>query len=253
MGTSRSYSIFLGVAEILAGALLLSKRTRVLGGLMAVGIMANIVAINFCFDISVKVYSTFLLFLSLVLVAKDGQQLYEFFILKKMTSLRSWSPKFYRNKKYWIIKVVIIWIILFETLAKFVSAGNYNDDNAMRPLFHGAYQVEQMIINQDTLQPILTNQNRWKNVFIHRQGFFISQNMGNQMQDYALKYDLDNQQFLLENYKKEQVGFLNFEKVGKVDLRLFGKIKNDSVDVFVKNIDWKQMKLLEGEFRWMLE
>ena len=57
MGISRPYTIFAGVAEIIAACLLLFKRTRLVGALLAFFILVNVVAINFSYDISVKILS----------------------------------------------------------------------------------------------------------------------------------------------------------------------------------------------------
>ena len=254
MGTSRGYSIFLGVAEILAATLLLFRRTRLVGGLIAFGILINIVAINFCFDISVKVFSSFLLLLSALIISKDGRRLFDFLFLKKTTSLTTWSPiHFYQSRIYGALKIGLIWWILFDALARFFVTQNFNDDLAIRPLFHGAYEVEQMVQNQDTLLPFQIESARWQHVFIHRNGYFITQNSQQQMQDFGLEYDLEGQRFLLQNSKKENVGALNFIATDDLGLSLSGNIRQDTVEVFLKKIDWEGMKLLEDEFHWRVD
>jgi hypothetical protein len=65
MGSSYGYNLFLGCTELLTGVLLFFRKTRAIGALAAVFICANIVAVNFSFDISVKLLSSFLLLLSL--------------------------------------------------------------------------------------------------------------------------------------------------------------------------------------------
>ena len=69
MGSSHSYSIFMGLLEIIPGILLLFSKTRNLGVLIAIGVFIQVVAINYSFDISVKLFSSFLLLLSLFLFA----------------------------------------------------------------------------------------------------------------------------------------------------------------------------------------
>ena len=48
--------------EILAAVLILIKRTRLMGLLLSLGILINVVAVNFGFDISVKLFSLFFFF-----------------------------------------------------------------------------------------------------------------------------------------------------------------------------------------------
>lgn len=61
MGVSSFYSIFMGITECLAALFLLFKRTRLLGFLVAFGILINVFAINIGFDITVKYFSGLLL------------------------------------------------------------------------------------------------------------------------------------------------------------------------------------------------
>ena len=42
MGTSRIYNIFMGIIEIIPAVLLLHKRTRFLGGLIAFVVLTNV-------------------------------------------------------------------------------------------------------------------------------------------------------------------------------------------------------------------
>src|SRR5579863_6336567 len=57
MGSSAPYTIFSGVLETTGGLLLLFRRTTALGALIASAVLANIVALNFCYDVPVKLFS----------------------------------------------------------------------------------------------------------------------------------------------------------------------------------------------------
>ena len=59
-GFSKGYNLFLGLGEFIAGTLLLHRKTRLIGTLIALSIITNIVAINFFYDIPVKLFSSFI-------------------------------------------------------------------------------------------------------------------------------------------------------------------------------------------------
>ncbi|HVS63755.1 MAG TPA: hypothetical protein VMT85_09690 [Thermoanaerobaculia bacterium] len=61
MGYSRLYNLFSGGVDVLGGVLLLFRRTATLGALVAIGAMANVVLLNFAYDVPVKLYSMHLL------------------------------------------------------------------------------------------------------------------------------------------------------------------------------------------------
>lgn len=71
MGASAGYEVFTGAIEVAAGILLFFRRTALTGALLAAAALANIVALNFCFDVPVKLYSSHLLALALFVLAPD--------------------------------------------------------------------------------------------------------------------------------------------------------------------------------------
>ncbi len=98
MGASVSYTKFCGLAEVAAGALLLFRRTTTLGALMAAGAMLNVAALNFSYDVPVKLYSTHLVLMSLFLMAADAGALLRFFVLREPARLEGVSlPPFERR------------------------------------------------------------------------------------------------------------------------------------------------------------
>jgi len=61
MGASTPYNVFTGASEMLAGVLLFFPTTTLLGALLAMAVMTQVVALNFCYDVPVKLFSTHLL------------------------------------------------------------------------------------------------------------------------------------------------------------------------------------------------
>lgn len=104
MGHSPAYGWFTGLAEILGGALLLARRTTTLGALVAIGVMANVVAINFCFDVPVKLYSSLLLGMAVFLAAHDARRLVDFLILGRTPAPAEPPPT--RTRRMRIARVV---------------------------------------------------------------------------------------------------------------------------------------------------
>ena len=71
MGASAAYTIFAGASEVLGGALLLFRRTTALGALVSAAVMLNVVMLNFCYDVPVKLYSMNLLLMALFLATPE--------------------------------------------------------------------------------------------------------------------------------------------------------------------------------------
>ena len=142
IGSSHSYSVFLGLAEVIAALFLIFRKTRVLGLLIAAVLMLNIVAVNFSFDISVKLHSGFLLLLTLLLLWRYAHTLYRFFISKASAQLIEHKIPFTISTGVKAgLKTFAMCVLLFEAFYPFIKTKKFNDDLAARPYLHGAYEV----------------------------------------------------------------------------------------------------------------
>jgi uncharacterized membrane protein YphA (DoxX/SURF4 family) len=83
MGASTPYQIFAGVGEVVGGVLLFWRRTALLGALVLVGVLVNVVALNFCYDVPVKLYSSHLLAMALFVVSPHVPRLLNVLLLNR--------------------------------------------------------------------------------------------------------------------------------------------------------------------------
>lgn len=245
MGSSYSYSLFLGIVEIIPACLLLFNRTRALGGLIAVMIMLQVVAINFSFDISVKLYSLFLLILSLGISWPGLVRIYQILVLHKTPDSASsiFQPSYpTQNQKltYVLLKAFVISLIFYEALFKYFQTMNFNDNEAPRPFLHGAYSV------------IASNTN-YKRIFIHRRGYLITQDKEDKIKDYALQYDSRNQILYLSKTGEPNVE-LRYQYNNKDScLILRGLLNKDSVQLITKLINPDSLPLKKDSFHWTID
>ncbi|MBK9660896.1 MAG: hypothetical protein IPO68_13545 [Chitinophagaceae bacterium] len=252
MGTSRLYNIITGSVEVLAALLILFKRTRMTGLLLAVASLVQVVAINFGFDISVKLYSLFLLSLSLYLLAPYYRRIYTFlFTQRDLPAIRTDITRFIKNP-FWAIflKCFITGIILFESLYPYIRHRNFNDDVAGRPYLHGAYEVRQMIAGADTL---LAKDSPIQRFFIHRDNFLIFQNQADEMQDYKLTYDKERHCWILTDYQQRQIQ-LAFNYQAADSLLTLRYLKDSTTfQLMGKMLDWKKLPLIRKTFHWTVD
>ena len=71
IGASVGYQIFAGLSEAISGYLLLWRRTALLGSLAAMAVMLNVMAVNYFYDVPVKLFSTHLFLYGLFIAAPD--------------------------------------------------------------------------------------------------------------------------------------------------------------------------------------
>ncbi|WP_300666477.1 hypothetical protein [Fluviicola sp.] len=165
-GSSYAYTVTLGCIEVLTALLLLFKRTQFLASLLSAVVFAQVVLINFSFDISVKVLSCSLLLFSLIYTACFPENWKGIFGFKNNLSFTK------NSRNHQIIKGIFVLLVILECTLPSFRLGNFNDDQFPRPEHHGAYEV----IHSPEI----------KRVFIHRDGYVILQNWKDELRDFNL-------------------------------------------------------------------
>jgi hypothetical protein len=79
IGVNPWYEMVCGGAELLAGLLLLFRRTALAGALFTTFVVSNVLLYNLAFDVPVKLYAGHLLLLSLFVILPDARALFRFF------------------------------------------------------------------------------------------------------------------------------------------------------------------------------
>jgi hypothetical protein len=87
MGFSPAYEAFGGWCEVIPALLLLFRRTATAGALAACTVLLNVVLLNFCFDVPVKLYSSLYLAMALFLLLPDAGPLWRFFVAQRDAKL----------------------------------------------------------------------------------------------------------------------------------------------------------------------
>jgi predicted DCC family thiol-disulfide oxidoreductase YuxK len=80
MGASKPYQMLCGFLEVLGGALLLFRRTTLSGALLSAVAMSQVLALNLCFDVPVKLLSSHLVLFALFLLAPHMPRLFSFLL-----------------------------------------------------------------------------------------------------------------------------------------------------------------------------
>jgi hypothetical protein len=245
MGVSRTYNMFMGLAEVIPAILLFFGRTRIFGLFILLGVLTNVVFVNFGFDISVKLYSSFLWLICFLLLVPSFQSFLRFFIFNKTASLPSMSGKTFiesRTKRI-VLKGSIIFLFFAESLSPYVLSGQYNDDEIPRHPLHGAYKVvdvELKIGEEDKFEMDL------KRLFVHRNNYLILQYNDDRMEDFYLEIEPTKEQFIVTNYEGERM-VLPY-KYSQTSKTLSLQFSDLGMTVHAESIPWRDLPLLQPLF-----
>ena len=140
MGFSAGYNLFAGLAETVPGVLLFFRRTSLLGALLGAAALANVVALNFSFDVPVKIFSTHLLLIALVIAAPDLPRLAGLFLLEPPAPPALARPRLVRA---WQFAKVGLLALLIGFLGYFARQQRSLDAAGGERAFQGFYRVEE--------------------------------------------------------------------------------------------------------------
>lgn len=256
MGSAYGYTVFAGLLEVLAAGLLLFRKTRLVGALLGLGLFAHIVAVNFGFNISVKIYSLLFLASTLVILLPHLGRLYAFLIQNQWIAPSHWQPSYQHTKArllYASTKTIVVGLLLLEGLYPYFKANSFNDDLAARPAFHGAYQVESFIKNQISYPDQAVYTERWYRAFVHRRGYFVVQYENGKTQDYELAYDRAAGLWELIHTQTKERSLLEYTLLADESLRLVGTMEGATLEVFLQKLEWQALPLLQQEFYWTID
>ena len=256
MGYSTSYNYFTGYAELLAGVLLIFRRSTTIGALVCLGVMTNVFMINMSYDVPVKLLSFNTILMCLFLLAKDAKRMLVFFILNKSTLPADLNLP-YTNKKLRYCMIALKWafviFIISTTFREAIEGQKLYGNKAPKPPLYGIYNTETFIRNKDTIPPLDTDTTRWRRLIIQREQF-ASVKLNN---DSIRIYN-----FQVDTVTRTAVVFPNWDTLNKARfkytndtayLTLSGKLKNDSVYIKLKKFDISKFKLVNRGFHWVNE
>ncbi len=253
MGTSYIYCVLTGLAEVLAAICLLFRRSRVVGLLLSVMLLLHVMAINAGFDISVKLFTLLLLFMSLLLLSPQFGRLYRFLVGQETEVLRREDytfPIVYHAFVRISLKSFIIGLFFLEALYPVFRSGQLNDDKAQRPFMHGAYEVFE--VSNGTV-PVELCRSPVRRIFIHRNGYMIFQGTDDKMEDYKLQVDVLNGRFILQNYRLERkvMTYSWDPRMGMLVVRT--SAKDGNLTMKARALKWKNLPALQDKFHWTVD
>jgi hypothetical protein len=257
IGYSKPYQIFSGATEVLAGVLLLWRRTSTLGAAVAAGVFLNVMMLNLCYDIPVKIFSIHLFALSLFLLAGDAGRLLNFFVFNRPTPAAWVAPPLPWRWRIAQLTLKSVFILLFALLPfyQYLQGQAMVQAPAKGRLTTGVFEVERF----ETAAP-LPDSLRWKDVvFETYPGGSIATTDTLLRQRYRrgyFAYTLDSAHSTIA-FKKMAADSLplftlRYAQPDTNHVVLRGTIRHDSVLIALRR-QRRHFQLAERQFHWLSE
>ncbi|GAA3957889.1 hypothetical protein [Mucilaginibacter dorajii] len=258
MGYSTGFNYFTGIAEVSCGLLLFFRKTTTLGAVLGVVVAGNIMAINYCFDVPVKLLSTMLVAMSIFLLSKDALRLFNFFFFNKSAPPSNIDP--HRFKARWknitlnTIKYVLIVYVIGINLKGDIEAATQYGDKAPKPPLYGIYDVQSFVRNKDTIAPLTTDTTRWRKLIISYAANARIKLMNDTLKNYSFKIDSTTHSIVINSYTDTlKRNLFRYTEAKNGDLLLKGMWDRDSLTISLKKFDLNKFKLINRGFHWISE
>jgi hypothetical protein len=265
IGYSSPYEIFSGMMEIIAGLLLLYRRTVTIGLLAGLGVFINVVTINLTYDVPVKGYSMLLTFACLFLLLWDYRRLFSFLVLNKAEGATSLYQPVWKGRAMrvaWVVlKLYFIYVAIGETVHSDARRSHQLHQVAATPIRRGVYAVRTWVINGDTIRPSYRDSLRWKDVIFDTRGrgsvnspdtsFGRKYGYGRGL----FHYETDSAAHLLMTRSASDHSLImrcRYEVPDSNTVVLRGRLGRDSLDVVLERTN-REFQLEKWQFHWVSE
>jgi len=258
---SHAFNYFTGTAELLCAGLLFFRRTTRLGATIGVVLLVNVVAINYCFDVCVKISSTTLLLMCFFILIPDRGRFLNFFFRNGEVLPADLSPHRFTEKwknvtltgiKYVLILYLLYWA--YGLMEEQTATYGYGGPNAKKPPLYGLYQIETFIINRDTLKPLTTDITRWSKFWINRPGAAAVKLMNDSIKVYNFKPDTLKHIVAVSTHADTAHQFYLHYTIQKPNVMVLqGQWKHDSIYVRMHKIDLNSFRLISRGFHMINE
>lgn len=173
IGFSDLYCRFSGWAEVIAGGLLIFNRTRLLGGLLCFVVMVHVMLLNFAYDIPVKIYSSFLVYLSIIILSPYFKRVIGVLFSNRFVNTLDEAPLFKRawlNKAALGSKYLVTTAVLWFTISQNTDQQQNYGEKAPPPPLYGIYETKTCLKNKDTIYAYADSL-AWKRLIFNWPGF----------------------------------------------------------------------------------
>jgi hypothetical protein len=258
MGYSKAYNYFTGIAELACGILLLFRKTTLIGAVIGFTVLANIVAINYCFDVPVKIVSSGLLLMVIFILLKDLNRIVKFFFLNQTAEPAVLTPR--RFQKRWknitliVTKYLLIAYTVLSVGGNAISGAKQYGDDVKRPVLYGIFNTQTFVQGKDTLPPLLGDTTRWRRIIINNFGSVKVTTMNDSTRNYSFKKDTVKKQITLGSIKDTTRKYVFKYTLSKDSiLQMTGKGPNGDMSATLKRYNEKKFLLLRRGFHWVNE
>ncbi len=254
MGASTAYQMFGGGAEVIGGLLLLFRRTSLLGAIISFGVLVNVVMLNFCFDVPVKLYSSHLLGMSVWLIYPHAGRLWNAIVSERAIAARVATDPFACNGVWRAIQVVVqlAFVILFALLPAYQNWRDLFKIGSLQPKTerHGIYRVRAFSVGEETAETNLAT--RWIRVGWSDEGLIAIQRGDGIAKRFRFELDEKRNAIVLKQRGEPDIE-LNLKSLSPLEIELSGMFMEQPIRAVLEKLPEADSLINQRGFHWINE
>jgi hypothetical protein len=241
IGASFAYERFVGIVEVVGGALLFFPRTQLVGSLVVLGATIEVFMLNMTYDVPVKLFAFHLVVMSVVLIAPFAKKLFALTLAPR-------GGTWWASAAQVVIGVYLVWTAGYSA-AQSVGQFGYM---APKPPLYGIWTIEKMTIDGVERAPLITDYDRWRRVIIQSAPAIQFWRMDDTFLALSKKLDPAMHTITLTD-GKVAAGSLTYQQPSPDQLVFDGTINNHAIHMETRLFDHNKMLLKTRGFNWVQE
>ncbi|WP_228787597.1 DoxX family protein [Nocardia terpenica] len=260
-GSSQPYEILLGCAELLAGLLLVLPRTAMAGALLSLVDTALVFVLNMTFDVPIKIISSHLMLMSLVLLAPEARRLVGS-LLGGATAASAYPQPFRTPRARWIAAVVQValgvWVLVDVANVSWHGWREYGGGRPKPPLY-GIWNVSEFTRDGQPVAPLVTDRTRWRRIVFDYPGVAQVQRMDDSFATSKAAVDTGSHRLVLSAppttaaEQPKPMATFTFRQPAADRLELTGDMDGHPVTLSLTRVDPDSFPQRSTGFHWVQE
>jgi uncharacterized membrane protein YphA (DoxX/SURF4 family) len=257
IGSSTSYEIFAGCAELLGGILLIFPRTTTFGTLVCMADLTQVFMLNMTYDVPVKLFSFHLILMSYFLLVPEFSRLANFFFLRRTVGPSAQPPLFRTPGANRIaFAAQVTFGIILVGMNAYGNWGGWHKYGGGSPksALYGIWNVEQFSIDGQIRSPLLNDYDRYRRVIFDLSNFAAFQRMDDSFTAFGASIDANAKTITLtKRADKKWRATLTYVRPAQDRLILDGTLDNHIVHMQLQLFDRNKFMLVNRGFHWIQE
>jgi hypothetical protein len=241
MASSKNYTHFCGLMEVIAGILILLPRVYILGAGLSLVLAINIFLLNLFYDVPVKLFSSMLVVASLYLLIPLAPFVKRLLLMEEQQKLNI-SLQVFKTRRANIALQVFMILFGVYLVKPFVQRLMIAPIEKPKVANYGIWYIANVKPDQNF---------PWTHLIFEREGQIVAQLRDQSAVWLTIQNPASSDELTFDNFKNEWPGSFKIEESSADQMTLKGKLRNKPLELVLKLVPVAESPLMNRGFHWI--